>query len=80
MSLNQKKIVEIVASQVGQVEERFAGYRDELMNTLAEIIEMERAHKVSGFNIQQRISDKCNALGGLVACSKAEQEGSGDSQ
>ena len=61
MPLNDKKIVSIILEQGVGVEERCEGYRKEIVDVIADILEYERSHRVSATNIQQRINDKCNA-------------------
>jgi hypothetical protein len=61
MPLNDKKIISIIPDQASQVEERCPGYRKELIQVIAEIVEYERGHRVNATNIQKKIGDKCNA-------------------
>ena len=49
------------------LEERCKGYKDEIFNTLADILELERLHRIRAINIQQKINDKCDATGRLLA-------------
>jgi len=65
--LNDRKIISIILDERARVEERFPGYRDELINTISDIIEYERQHKVQGTTIQKKINDKCNAMARLLA-------------
>ena len=67
MPLNDQKIIKIILDEYKSIEERCDGYRDELLETLTEIIEFERQHRVRGTNIQQQINDKCNATGNFLA-------------
>lgn len=67
MPLNDKKIISIILKEATTVEERCTGYREEVINTIAEIIEYERQHRVQGTNIQQKINDKCNTVGRFLA-------------
>ena len=61
MPLNERKIVEIILEQRVGLEERCEGYRQEIVEVIADILEYERGHRVSATNIQQKINDKCNA-------------------
>lgn len=63
MPLNERKIIAIITGEIRSVEERCPGYRQELTDTIAEIMEYERQHRLQGTNIQQRINDKCAAAG-----------------
>ncbi len=67
MSLNDSKVREIIREEVKSIEERCAGYRKVLAETLADIIALERQHQVQATNIQQQIGDKCNAAGRWLA-------------
>jgi hypothetical protein len=49
------------------LEERCRGYRDEIVSTIADILELERLHRIKAINIQQKINDKCDATGRILA-------------
>jgi hypothetical protein len=66
MALIDKKIISMILAESKEIEERCPGYRDEIINVIAEILELERNHRVQGTNIQQKISDKCSATARLV--------------
>ncbi len=70
MPLNQELIVKIILQQTKSMEERCPGYREELTDTISDIILYERQHRIQGTNIQQKISDKCNAAGKFLAQNK----------
>jgi hypothetical protein len=61
MPLNDKKIISIILEQGASVPERCPGYREEVMDVIADIINYERAHRVEATNIQKKINDKCDA-------------------
>ncbi len=63
MALKQELIVKIILEQSANIEERCPGYREELIETISDIVLFERQHRIQGTNIQQKISDKCNATG-----------------
>jgi hypothetical protein len=67
MPLTQKKTVSILLEQCGQVQSRCEGYREELIAAISDIIDYERAHRVSRSDIQKKISDKCNAVATFLA-------------
>lgn len=67
MPLIQKKIVSIISDQCKNLDERCSGYRDEILNTVADILELERQHRIRSINIQQKINDKCDATGRFLA-------------
>lgn len=58
MPLNDGKIRQIIYEQRNVVEERYAGYRDQIVTLIGKILDDERRHRVSRMNIQKRINDK----------------------
>ena len=66
MPLHDKKIISIILEQCNGVEERFNGYREELIEVISDILIYERRHLVSFTNIQQKVNDKCNAAAGFL--------------
>ena len=71
MPVNSRKVIRILYEELGDIEERCEGYREELIETLAEIIEAERQHQVRGTNIQKQVESKCNAVGEFLARSRS---------
>jgi hypothetical protein len=67
MSFNDKKVVSIILEECERVPDRCKGYRKELISTMADIITLERSHRLQGTNIQVKINEKCDALGHLLA-------------
>ena len=67
MPLNDLKVLQIILAEVQATEERCDGYRKVLEDTLIDIIGLERLHQIQKTNIQQKISDKCNATGRWLA-------------
>ena len=67
MPLNELKIITIILDECESIEERCNGYREELVETITEILALERQHRVQPTNIQQKVSDKCNAAGNFLA-------------
>lgn len=67
MPLIPKKIVSIISNQCMNLEERCKGYRDEIFGTIADILELERLHRIRAINIQQKINDKCDSTGRFLA-------------
>ena len=45
MPLNDSKVREIIREEVKSIEERCTGYREELAETIDEIIDLERQHR-----------------------------------
>lgn len=67
MPLNERKIISIILEECKKVPQRSNGYRRVIIDTLSDIIQAERQHRVQGTNIQQRINDKCRAAGQSLA-------------
>ena len=67
MPLNQQKVLRIIQDELESIEERYDGYREELIATIAEILQAENEHRVSRTNIQKKINDKVNAVARFVA-------------
>ena len=67
MPLIQRKIVSIISDQCKNLDERCRGYGDEILNTVGDILELERQHRIRSINIQQKINDKCDATGRFLA-------------
>lgn len=74
MPLNEKKIVSIILEQCKSLPERCDGYHEELLDTISDIVQAERQHRVHGTNIQQRINDKCSAAGRFLAAKRGQLE------
>jgi hypothetical protein len=67
MPLNDRKIISIILEEAQSLPERCAGYREEVVAAIGDVLEYERQHRVAGTNIQQKINDKCNAVGRYLA-------------
>ena len=67
MPMNSQKVMEILFSEVDRVQERCDGYRNELKETIAEIMLRERDNRVRQTNIQQQVNDRCEVTGGWLA-------------
>ena len=74
MPLNEQKIIKIILDECNTIEERCEGYREELMDTIVDIITAERQHLVQGTTIQQKVNDKCNAAGLFLAEKRSRNE------
>lgn len=61
MPLNEGKVISIILDQCIDIEERCQGYRSEIADVIADILQYERRHRVSHTNIQKQINDKCNS-------------------
>ncbi len=79
MPLNEKKIISIILQECKDVEERCDGYREELLDTVSDILEYERQHRIHGTNIQQKINDKCNTAGKYLSQKRQQLPGDQES-
>ena len=70
MALNQQKLVSIIMEESRKLPERCKGYQAEVIETLCDIIALERQHRREGIYIKQKVADKCNALGRFLAESR----------
>ena len=67
MPINERKVINIILEECKTIEERCDGYQAGLVELVTDIITAERQHRVQGTRIQQKINDKCNAMGRFLA-------------
>ena len=67
MAYKDEKIVRVLLDEASNVEERCEGYRDELTEALAEIVQKERAHLFQKSNIVVDIADIVGRVGTFVS-------------
>ena len=67
MGVNRKIVINTIMQECKRIEERCNGYREEILDTVSDIINEERLHAIAGTNIKQKIADKCNATGSFLA-------------
>lgn len=75
MPLNERKIISIILDECNRVPDRCEGYREELLASITDIIQAERQHRVQSTNIQQKVNDKCGAVGRLLASKRGQLDG-----
>ena len=63
MGAPQRQVIEVIREKVGNVEERFEGYREELLEALGEILRLEQQRP---HNVAQQIQRRITALGELL--------------
>ena len=63
MPLNERKIISIILDECKNIEERYDGYKEEMLEVISDILQYEREHRISRTDIQKKINDKCNAAG-----------------
>ena len=62
MTVGEQKLLAVLREQVEAIEERMPGYRGHVLETLAQIVVLEREHLEARTQIQKKISDKAQAL------------------
>ena len=67
MPANDHKVLQIILEEMSTTEDRCEGYREMLMEAVADIIASESQHRVKGTNIQQQVNEHCNAVGRFLA-------------
>lgn len=67
MPVNQRKIISIILAQCEEIEERCEGYREEIVEVVADILAYERSHMVAATTIQKKVNHKCNAAARFLA-------------
>ena len=71
MGAPQRQVIEAIREKVHSVEERFEGYRTELLAALDEILRLQQERPN---NVDQQIQRRMKTLGELLA-RKSETEG-----
>ena len=66
MAINQRHLVEMLVEECEGSDELFPGYRESLVQTLAEILSLESQHRRSGIDIAKKTRDQVEALGQLI--------------
>ena len=78
MPLNQQIIIKIILNEREFIEEKCDGYKEELTEAIAEILQYERAHRVSRTDIQKKINDKLSAVARFLAKQRNDNIGTED--
>ena len=66
MAYKDEKIVSVLLEEASKVDERCEGYREELTEAIAEIVQKERAHTFQRSNIVVDIADIVGRVGTFV--------------
>jgi len=66
MAVARKQLIEVFIRQCNAREEIVTGYRDELLNTVTDIILKEAEHLEKKMNIQQEVDELCDRLGNWI--------------
>lgn len=73
MAYKDEKIVHVLLDEALNVEERCDGYRDELTEAMAEIVQKERAHLFQRTNIVVEIGDIIGRVGTFIEVKERQQ-------
>ena len=65
--MDSRRVLEIILEESGAVDERYDGYRKDLTEVVAEIVNIERQHRLLSRNVKKEIADQINTLGGDLA-------------
>ena len=63
MAYKDERIVQIILEEVAGVDERCEGYREEVQEALAEIVQAERGHRFVRTNVVSKIRDLVGRVG-----------------
>lgn len=77
MPVNQRRLIEVFKKTCAEVPERFPGYRDVLLEAVADVMIAEREHSIRHTQIQQKVSDVCDRLGDSLAADSGKDGGQG---
>lgn len=76
MAYNDRKILQVLLGELGKVEERCTGYRDELGHLLGDVLNYEREHAISKTNVVKKIADQVNTVGMFLYKNRVKSEDS----
>jgi hypothetical protein len=63
MPLEKKRVEKLIGESLTEVPERCEDYRNELLDSLNDIIMEERQHQIQGTPIQKNVNEICDNLG-----------------
>ena len=66
MAVDQRKLITVLRAAVDGVEERYVGYRADLLDYVAQVVMLEREHEQKATQIQKKVGDRIDALGTLI--------------
>ena len=72
MPAENARVLSLVLEEVEKIEERCPRYKEEIKNTVAEIIQAELQHRIQSTRIQQTVDDKCDVAGRFLADKRKE--------
>ena len=66
MPLSRDRVLEIIKKQAEQVEPRYKGWNDDILDLVAQIVLLERQHSRNRTTIEADIFDQINATAQLL--------------
>jgi len=63
MPLEKKRIEKLIGENLNEVPDRCKGYRNELLDSLNDVILEERQHQIQDTLIQNNVNEICDNLG-----------------
>jgi len=66
MPAEQEQLLEVLKRQCRNAPLRYGKYHRDLLDTLAQVLTVERANRAAPGNVVQQIENKCEALAELV--------------
>ena len=67
MSFSKEKMVKLILNESESIEERYPGYRKEILNAIVQILNAEREHKEQRTTIQKNVNKACHSTGDVLA-------------
>lgn len=61
--MDSQRVLEIILEETAKAEARYPGYRNDLKEAVAEIVDIERQHKIVSRNVKQDIAAQINTIG-----------------
>lgn len=58
LPVNDQRVVQIILENVGQIENRYDGYLDDMRHLVANVMVLEMEHQIQKTNIKQLIAEK----------------------
>jgi hypothetical protein len=72
MAVDQRKLIAVIKTSVGEVEARYDRYHEDLFDHVAQIVMLEREHERRATQIQKKVTDKVHALAKLIETNAPE--------
>jgi hypothetical protein len=73
MAYKDEKIVRVLLDEASNVDERCEGYREELTEAIAEIVQKERAHLFQRSNIVVELADVVGRVSTFIGLKEQSQ-------